>query len=196
MSMKTETAAELKSYLERVERLEEERKEMADEIRAVYAEAKARGFEPKAIREMVKRRRKDPAELAEDDTLLETYMHACGMISENPLAAAVASLARDAVGRDLVIEALQKLVPMHGEIIAKVGGAPMRLWRGEDGVAYAAEHVEPSAAPSEKPGKRLKASATVLSIVPADPVKAAADRAERRGKPPVDAEADADEPVE
>lgn len=180
MSMKSEAAAALKSYLERVERLEEERKTLGDDIRLVYAEAKAEGFDPKAIRAMVKRRRKDPGEAAEEDTILDTYMHAVGMIPENPLAAAVAALAVDALARDQVIDAFKQLVPVNGEIIAKVGGAPMRIWRDEAGQAYAEQYVEPKSAPSEKTGRSLKKSAAVLSIVPTDHVKAAADAAERR----------------
>ncbi len=197
--MKAETVAALKSYLERVNRLEDERSDIADDIRALYADAKAQGFSSKAIRAMVKRRRaKNPQALADDEALLDTYMHAAGMVSENPLADAVSRLAVDTLARDQVIEALQSMVPPNGEIIASVGGAPMRIWRDEAGQAYSAEYVEPKAAPAEKLGKGLKRSATVLSIVPADPVKAAADRAERRGKQPADveAEANADEPVE
>lgn len=197
--MRSEVVASLKSYLERVERLEGERSEIADEIRALYAESKAEGFSPKAIRAMVKRRRaKNPQAIADDEAVLETYMHAAGMVPESPLAAAVSRLAVDTLARDQVIEALQSLVPSNGEIIAKVGGAPMRIWRDEAGQAYSAEYVEPKAAPAEKMGKGLKRSATILSIVPDDPVKAAADRAERRAKRnPADESEDSDkEPVE
>jgi uncharacterized protein (UPF0335 family) len=198
MTMKSEAAAALKSYLERVERLEEERKTFGDDIRLVYAEAKSEGFDPKAIRAMVRRRRKDPGEAAEEDTILETYMHAVGMIPENPLAAAVSRLAVDALARDQVIDAFKQLVPINGEIIAKVGGAPMRIWRDESGQAYAEQYVEPKSAPAEKSGRSLKKSTTVLSIVPADSVKAAADRAAARAKAskPVDEPAETDEPVE
>ncbi len=198
MSMKSEASTALKSFLERVERLEEERKTLGDDVRLVYAEAKADGFDPKAIRAMVKRRRKDPGEAAEEDTILETYMHAVGMIPENPLAAAVSRLSVDTLARDQVIDAFKQMVPINGEIIARVGGAPMRIWRDEAGLAYAEEYVEPKAKPAEKTGRSLKPSATVLSIVPADSVKAAADAAEARArrKKPADEPAETDEPVE
>lgn len=175
MSMRSDAVAQLKSFLERVERLEEERKILGDDIRLVYAEAKAAGFVPKAIREMIKRRRKDPSELAEEDTVLETYMHAAGMKTENPLAAAISALATDAMGRDQVIDAFKRLVPMHGEIIAKVGGGAMRIWRGEDGIAHAEEYAEPAPAP-EKTGRSLKTSATVLTMVPKPPAPADAEQ--------------------
>jgi uncharacterized protein (UPF0335 family) len=203
MTMKSETVAALKVYLERVERLEDERKSLGDDVRQVYAEAKAAGFDAKGIRSMVKRRRQDPAILAEEDTILETYMHAVGMLPENPLAAAVSRMAVDTLARDQVIEALQAMVPVNGEIIARVGGAPMRIWRDEAGQAYSAEHAEPKRAPAEKLGHGLRRSATVLSIVPADPVKLAGDKAETRAKKPKPSDeknpagsgAETDEPV-
>jgi uncharacterized protein (UPF0335 family) len=193
-------AADLKSFLERIDRLEDERAEVRDEILAVYAEAKAAGFHTKALRGMLKRKRaKDPQKFAEDETILDTYLHALGMIPENPLAVAVKSLAVDALARDQVIEAFKQMVPDGGEIIAKVGGEPLRIWRDDSGEART-EIYEAPAAPV-KPGRGAKASATVLELVPKDPVKAAADRAERRGKtkPPADAPVSSDDeegPVE
>jgi uncharacterized protein (UPF0335 family) len=202
MTMRSDAADKLKSYLERVERIENERKELGDDIRVVYAEAKAEGFDPKGIRTMVKRRRKDAGELAEEDAILDTYMHAVGMAAENPLSAMVSRLAVDTLARDQVIDAFKQMVPVNGEIIARVGGAPMRLWRGEDGIAYAEEYTEAKAKPTEKTGKGLKKSAAVLTMVPKDPVKEAADAAEARGKTikPGDEKtpvgADTDEPIE
>lgn len=182
MTMKSEVTGKLKSYLERVERIEEERRSLGDDVRLVYAEAKAEGFDPKTIRTMVKRRRKDASEVAEEDALLETYMHAVGMLPENPLASAVAAMASDTMARDEVIDAFQLLLPLNGEIIAKVGGAPMRLWRGEDGVARTEEYVEPKSSPPERIGKHTSKSATVLTMVKPDPVKAKADAAEARSR--------------
>lgn len=199
---KAETAAILKSYIERVERVALERREMGDEIKSILADAKAEGFDTKAIRTIVKRRDKDPAELADEETVLQAYMVACGMATDTPLHLAISALAVDGLARDDVIAAFQKLVPANGEIIARVGGAPMRIWRTEDGVAFAEEYLEPKAPPAEKPGKSIKAGpATVLTMVPKDPVKAAADAAERRSRsrPPADEETPADleeEPVE
>lgn len=203
MTLKSEAVAALKSYLDRVERLETERSETADEIRAIYAEAKAEGFAPKAIRAIIKRRRaKDTAKLDEDETILETYMHAVGMLPENPLASAVSRLAVDTLARDQVIDAFKQMVPRNGEIIARIGGEPLRIWRDDDGAAHVEDYVAPK--PAEKTGRSLKKSATVLSMVPKDPVKAAANAAEARskGKKPADeAPGDAadtliDEPVE
>lgn len=196
-TLKTAAASDLKSYLERIEAIAAERQEMADEMRAVFAEAKAAGFDTKAIRAMAKRRAKDPAELAEQESLLDTYMHAVGMTVEPPLYAAVRALGVDTLARDQVIASLQLLIPVNGEIIARVGGDPLRLWRDETGQAHAEPYVEAKPAP-EKTGRALKKSATVLSIVPTDPVKTAADAAEARSKskPPTDEKAPSPTPEE
>ena len=71
---------QLKAFVERIERLEEEKKAIADDIRDVYAEAKGSGFEVKALRAIVRMRKEDTDERREYETILETYMHALGML--------------------------------------------------------------------------------------------------------------------
>ena len=71
---------QLKAFVERVERLEEEKKAIADDIRDVYAEAKGNGFDIKALRSIVRLRKLDTDERREQQEVLETYMHALGMI--------------------------------------------------------------------------------------------------------------------
>lgn len=75
----------LKAFVERVERLEEEKKALADDIRDVYAEAKANGFDVKALRAIIRLRKQDADERAEHEAILETYMQALGMLAETPL---------------------------------------------------------------------------------------------------------------
>ena len=70
----------LKAFVERVERLEEEKKALADDIRDVYAEAKGTGFDVKALRSIVRLRKQDTDERREEQAVLETYMHALGML--------------------------------------------------------------------------------------------------------------------
>jgi len=70
----------LKAFVERVERLEEEKKAIADDIRDVYAEAKANGFDIKALRTVVRMRKQDVNERKEQEAILETYLHALGML--------------------------------------------------------------------------------------------------------------------
>jgi uncharacterized protein (UPF0335 family) len=71
---------QLKSVIERVERLEEEKKTISDDIRDVYAEAKGNGFDVKALRTIVRMRKQDANERREQETILETYMQALGML--------------------------------------------------------------------------------------------------------------------
>ena len=70
---------QLNAFIERVERLEEEKKAIADDIRDVYAEAKGSGFEVKALRAIVRLRKQNTDERREQQAILETYMHALGM---------------------------------------------------------------------------------------------------------------------
>src|SRR4029078_3906035 len=71
---------QLKSVIERVERLEEDKKPIPDYIRDVYAEAKGNGFDVKALRTIVRLRKQDANERQEQETILETYMQALGML--------------------------------------------------------------------------------------------------------------------
>ena len=68
--------AQLLSIVERVERLHEDKKDLENDLRDVYAEAKGNGFDVKAIKDIVKRRRLDPDTLAEQDAILDTYLRA------------------------------------------------------------------------------------------------------------------------
>jgi uncharacterized protein (UPF0335 family) len=70
----------LKAFVERIERLEEEKKALADDIRDVYAEAKANGFDTKALRQVVRLRKQDVEERKEQEAILETYLQALGML--------------------------------------------------------------------------------------------------------------------
>jgi uncharacterized protein (UPF0335 family) len=71
---------QLRAIIERIERLEEEKKAIADDVRDVYAEAKGNGYDVKALRTVVRLRKQDKDERAEQEAILETYLHALGMI--------------------------------------------------------------------------------------------------------------------
>ena len=71
---------QLKAFVERIERLEEEKKTISDDIRDVYAEAKGNGYDVKALRAVIRLRKQDKDERAEQEAILETYLHALGMI--------------------------------------------------------------------------------------------------------------------
>ena len=71
---------QLKSIIERIEHLEEEKKAMSDDIRDVYGEAKGNGYDVQVLRAVVRLRKQDKDERAEQEAILETYLHALGMI--------------------------------------------------------------------------------------------------------------------
>ena len=71
----------LKAFVERIERLEEEKKAIADDIRDVYGEAKANGFDVTALRSVVRLRKQDVEERKEQEAIIETYLHALGMLN-------------------------------------------------------------------------------------------------------------------
>ena len=78
---------QLRSLVERIERLEEEKKTIAGDIKEVYAEAKANGFDTKILRKVVSLRKKEASEREEEQSLLDIYMQALGMLPEEAAAA-------------------------------------------------------------------------------------------------------------
>ena len=72
-------ADQLKSFIERIERLEEEKAGLAGDIKEIYAEAKGTGFDTKAMRKIIAMRKKDFAERREEEAILDLYMQALGM---------------------------------------------------------------------------------------------------------------------
>ncbi|HKF73548.1 MAG TPA: DUF2312 domain-containing protein [Stellaceae bacterium] len=81
-------AERLKSFIERIERLEEEKGALAADIKEVYSEAKGAGFDVKTMRELIKIRRMDEEDLDEREALLDTYKRALGMMPQRPRRAA------------------------------------------------------------------------------------------------------------
>jgi uncharacterized protein (UPF0335 family) len=84
MDAKTSFAqGQLRSFIERIERLEEEKKAIAADIKEVYGEAKATGFDTKIMRKVVTLRKKDSAERQEEEALLDLYLGALGMVASD-----------------------------------------------------------------------------------------------------------------
>lgn len=73
-------ADQLKSFIERIERLEEEKGGITADIKEVYSEAKGNGFDTKIIRKVIARRKKDATEVQEEEAVLELYLSALGMV--------------------------------------------------------------------------------------------------------------------
>jgi uncharacterized protein (UPF0335 family) len=75
-------ADQLRSIVERIERLEEEKKALQEDIKDVYAEAKGNGFDVKILRKIISMRKRDRAEIDEEETILELYLRALGMLPD------------------------------------------------------------------------------------------------------------------
>ena len=87
----TNTNNQLQSIVERIEKLEAEKADIADLIKDIYVEAKANGFDAKILRKVVALRKKDASERQTEEALLATYMSALGMLADTPLGKAAIS---------------------------------------------------------------------------------------------------------
>ena len=79
MSAESVAQDQIRAFVERIERLEEEKKAIADDIKEVYAEAKGNGFDTKVLRQVIRIRKQDRAERLEQEAILELYLAALGM---------------------------------------------------------------------------------------------------------------------
>ena len=75
---------QIRAFIERIERMEEEKRAIADDIKEIYAEAKGNGFDTKVLRQIIRIRKQDASERAEQKALLELYMAALGMAYTPP----------------------------------------------------------------------------------------------------------------
>ena len=91
---------QLKALVERIEKLEEERTVLADDVKSVFSKAKANGFDPKIIKKVLALRKKDASKRAEEQALLSVYMDALGMLADTPLGKAAMDRAASSVDED------------------------------------------------------------------------------------------------
>jgi uncharacterized protein (UPF0335 family) len=82
---------QLRQFVEQIERLEEDKKALAEDIRDKFAEAKALGFDVKVLRQIIRLRKKSTSDRQEEEALLEVYMHALGMLEGEPRAPMMAA---------------------------------------------------------------------------------------------------------
>ena len=83
--MSNQSNGQLRAIVERIERLETDKAAISGDIKEVYSEAKANGFDTKIIRKVIALRKKEAAERDEEQALLDTYMTALGMLADTPL---------------------------------------------------------------------------------------------------------------
>ncbi len=86
---------QLQTIVERIERLEDEKRTLAEDVKDVYLEAKGTGFDPKIIRKIISMRRQDSHKRMEEQAMIATYMEALGMLADTPLGLAALQRARN-----------------------------------------------------------------------------------------------------
>lgn len=177
----TVSGEKLRSFVERIERLTEEKKAIGDDIRLVFAEAKSDGFDNKYLKSIVKLRAVPPSERQENEAMMEMYMAAMGMTSETPLFRHVQGMNRDSMAQEAVVNALKLLAPEDGEITIRVGqGARVRIWRDRDG-SHAEEVSERPAQPMEPANMRAEKPSRANAAKKADVPDCTLDEARQMG---------------
>jgi uncharacterized protein (UPF0335 family) len=91
------TNNQLVSIVERIEKLEDDRAILAEDVKEVYAEAKSNGFDPKIIKKIIAMRKKDSEQLRIEEELLATYMSALGMLADTPLGQAAIQRSKEGI---------------------------------------------------------------------------------------------------
>lgn len=154
----------LRSFVERMENLAAQKKQIGQDEGVVLAEAKAHGLLPSGIRYIIKKRKMKPSDRAEAEALEDMYLHAMGMAADTPLFRTVGLMSVDIASRESVIEAMKKFVPANGSITVEAGGAPVRLTRDKDGVISVTEVVEQPLGDKTQPKKRTPAKQDIPGV--------------------------------
>lgn len=97
MTLQASAQAQLRQFIERIERLSEEQKALAADVKDIYAEAKSVGFDVKAMRKIIAMRKKSAAEREEEQAIIDVYAAALGLLADTPLGeAAIRTAVREA----------------------------------------------------------------------------------------------------
>lgn len=151
----TPIAAELQSFVDRVENLNAQIKGLQDDKSAVLAEAKSKGFSKRRLAEVIKIRAMKPQDRQEAEAELDIYLHALGLESTPPLLRYMARAGTDTAVRQTVLEAMMGFVPPHGlgYITVTMEGKPVRLSRNKAGEVEMHEVID---RPAPIPGTSRK----------------------------------------
>lgn len=157
----TVASEHLRAFVERIESIRSQKKQLGLDEAEIIAEAKAQGFDAAGLRYCVKVRAMKPHQRQESEALADMYLHALGMASEPPLFRAVGLMTVDVTARDQVLDAMKQFVPAFGagDITVNIG-KPVRLSREKDGNVTITEIVEkptqpdiPGTSPKQKKSK-------------------------------------------
>jgi uncharacterized protein (UPF0335 family) len=156
----------LLEIVEQSEAYDAQKKEISEANSALMAAAKAEGFNPKAINYLKKRRKMKPHDRQESDDIIQAYSFAIGMDEEPPLFRAVSAMAQDGLTREALLDSFKELAPAEGDIILRMGGEPVRVFRDRDGQARVEPYVEkaPRARSAETPSAPRPASRPVPDV--------------------------------
>lgn len=153
----------LRGIVDEVEAVDLEMKTLRERKAAIMARAKSEGFTPAGIRYVVKARAMKPHDRQEAETVRDMYMHAMGLDEEPPLFRSIAALAQDEMSREKLIESFGQMCPPDGEIIMKVGGAPVRIWRDKGGDVHNEPYKDPATRAAATPAGRRPGRTTAAS---------------------------------
>jgi uncharacterized protein (UPF0335 family) len=155
----TSAAERLRQFIERIELITADQGDLAEEKKSVFAQAKSEGYEPKAMRKVLKVRAMGPADREEQEQLEDVYLHAMGLERSPDLAAAVELAGDDVLSRAAVMAMLHRLTPTNGSLELEVEGKRTRLTRDLDGtVTETAVTGDKAAAVTELPTRTRKAA--------------------------------------
>ena len=154
----TPASAKVKGYIDEVERINAQIKELQDIRTSIYARAKSEGFATAGIKYVVKVRKMKPHQREEAENTRDIYMHAAGMANEPPLFRQIENLAKDVAGGEKLLESFKLLAPPTGHLIVTIMGKQVRIYRDKDGNPRSEDYSPPE--PSAPP-RRQSASAPV-----------------------------------
>lgn len=173
----------LLGFVERLERIDAEKKTLGGDRKVIMAEAKAAGYNTSAISACIKIRSKKPSEVQESQAILDTYMHALGLAPEPPLFRAMGLLGADEQTREAIIKSLEPLVPLGGEIIVRAKGKPVRLWRDDTETVHHEDYTPPAATFAPTPKQPASPAATAVPDVDDEGARELGRKAARDDQP-------------
>jgi uncharacterized protein (UPF0335 family) len=141
----------LRRFVERIEHINEQMKQLGADKAVIMSEAKRANLVPAGISYVVRKRKMKPSDRQESEALEDMYLHAMGMAADNPLFRMVGLMKVDVASKDSVIEAMKKFVPTNGSIEVDAGGGPrVRLTRDKEGNVSVTEVVEKPMQPAAR----------------------------------------------
>jgi uncharacterized protein (UPF0335 family) len=172
----TPNAEKLRSYIDRLERIDAQKKQLTEDAKAIRAEAKADGFDvTHGINYVMKVRKMKPHDRQNAEDTRDIYLHAMDMLPEPPLFRTLATMVKDAASEAQVTEALKSLAPASGDIIMRMGSKQLRIYRDKDGKPHTEDYTPPDV-------NKSQSRSTLPPATKKDVPNCSADEAEALGR--------------